>query len=103
MFYLIELMFSRVLGDPEEIPVPPNRRSNTDCLCTVITSVFAIAMLVLAIIAYANNGIDSTSQDPTTAITSISRSPSSLTTPATSLVTISMVSRLYSSGRLSCL
>ena len=91
-------MFSRVLGDPEEIPVPPNRRSNTDCLCCVITSVFAIALLVLAIISYNTHGMPPHNQEPTTTTTLISNPISSAATPKISPAKTSKDSHPPSSG-----
>lgn len=49
-------MFNRVLGDPEEVPVPSNKRTYTDCICCVATTVFALALFVLAVIAYTGSG-----------------------------------------------
>lgn len=38
-----------VITNAEDLPVPFEKRTSTDVFCTVLTSLFAITMLVIAI------------------------------------------------------
>ena len=50
-------MFSRLLGNYSDIPLPPEKRKRTDIICCVISSLLELGMFVYALVTYIQLGI----------------------------------------------
>ena len=51
-------MFSRLTGAYQDIPVSPQTRKCTDLFCCVFTTIFALAMFILALVTYIQGNLN---------------------------------------------
>ena len=55
-------MFSRLLGNYTDIPIPHEKRKRTDIICFIVSSLLALGMFVFALVTYIQLGILSSMQ-----------------------------------------
>ena len=75
-------MYSRIITDPEQIPVPETERKHTDVLCTIISSIFAVVMFMIALLKFNKSTLFTIQPKPTLSTSELSAPQVQETSPA---------------------